>query len=102
MPFGAVRGIEALSDPSLVVLAVAVSVFSTALPYTLELAALRRMPARVYGVLACFEPVVAAVVGWLLLSQSLTAWEALAGVMIVAASIGVTRESTQQPEIAPN
>jgi inner membrane transporter RhtA len=60
------------------------------------------MSARVYGVLACFEPIVAAVVGRILLSQSLTAWEGLAAVLIVAASVGVTRESAQQPEIAPN
>ena len=101
-PFGAVHGIAALSDPSLAALALGVSVFSTALPYTLELSALRRMSARVYGVLACFEPIVAAVVGRIVLSQSLTAWEALAAVMIVAASIGVTRESSERPEIAPN
>ena len=101
-PFGAAHGISAMSDPSLAALALGVSVFSTALPYTLELNALRRMSARVYGVLACFEPIVAAIVGWILLSQSLTAWEGLAAVLIVAASIGVTRESSEQPEIAPN
>ena len=101
-PFGAAHGISAMRDPSLAALALGVSVFSTALPYTLELNALRRMSARVYGVLACFEPIVAAIVGWILLSQSLTAWEGLAAVLIVAASIGVTRESSEQPEIAPN
>ncbi len=101
-PFGAAPGVAAMSDPSLAALALGVAVFSTALPYTLELNALRRMSARVYGVLACFEPIVAAVVGRILLSQSLTAWEGLAAVLIVAASVGVTRESAQQPEIAPN
>ena len=101
-PSGAIDGISGLDSLSIVAFALAVSVFSTAFPYTLELAALRRMPARVYGVLTCSEPLVAAVVGVILLSQSLTWWEGLAACLVVIASVGATRESTAQPEIAPN
>ncbi len=101
-PFGAVSGIGAMDDASFVALAVGVAVFSTALPYSLELSALRHMPARVYGVLASLEPVAGAVVGLIVLGQTLSVWEALAAVLVVTASIGATRESTETPEIAPN
>lgn len=101
-PIGGRAGISALSKGSTAALAVAVAVFSTALPFTLELAALRRMPVHVYGVLACLEPVVAAIVGVLLLGQSLTLWEILAAGLVVAASIGATRETPERPAIAPN
>jgi inner membrane transporter RhtA len=101
-PIGGRAGISALSSGSTAALALAVAVFSTALPFTLELAALRRMPARVYGVLTCLEPVVAAIVGIIFLSQSLTLWEMLAAGLVVTASIGATREAPGRPEITPN
>lgn len=101
-PIGGVDGLSALPDGSVFALAVAVAVFSTAFPYTLELAALRRMPARVYGVLASLEPVAGAAVGLIVLGQTLSAWEALAAVLVVTASIGAARSSSVKPEIAPN
>lgn len=101
-PIGGADGISALPDGSVFVFAVAVAVFSTAFPYTLELAALRRMPARVYGVLASLEPVAGAAVGLIVLGQTLSAWEALAAVLVVTASIGAARSSSVKPEIAPN
>jgi inner membrane transporter RhtA len=101
-PVGGRAGISALSERSIAVLALAVAVFSTALPFTLELAALRRMAARVYGVLTCLEPVVAAIVGVIFLSQSPTLWEVLAAGLVVTASIGATREAPPAPEITPN
>ncbi len=101
-PIGGSAGISAMRDGSLAALAAGVAVFSTALPFTLELTALRRMPARVYGVFTCLEPVAAAIVGAILLSQSLSAWEVLAAALVVAASIGATREAPGRAEIAPN
>ena len=101
-PIGGADGISALPDGSVLAFAVAVAVFSTAFPYTLELAALRRMPARVYGVLASLEPVAGAAVGLIVLGQTLSAWEALAAVLVVTASIGAARSSSLTPEIAPN
>jgi inner membrane transporter RhtA len=102
-PIGGVDGISAMTtSASFVAIAVGVAVFSTALPYTLELAALRRMPARVYGVVASLEPVAGALVGLVVLGQTLSGWEALAAVFVVTASVGAARSATGTPEIAPN
>jgi inner membrane transporter RhtA len=57
----------------------------------LELEALRRLPNAVFGVLMSLEPAVAALVGFLALSQGLTLLEALAIGLVVAASAGALR-----------
>lgn len=101
-PIGGADGVSALTSVSFIALAVGVAVFSTALPYTLELTALRRMPARVYGILASLEPVAGALVGLVVLGQTLTGWEVVAAVLVVTASVGAARTGTGTPEIAPN
>lgn len=70
--------------------AVAVAVLSTALPLSLEFAALRRMTARAYGVVVTLEPVVAALVGALILGQALPPAALLAIACVTAAAVGVT------------
>jgi inner membrane transporter RhtA len=57
---------------------------------TLEINALRRMPARAFGILLCFEPVLAALVGWVTLGQELAALQLLGIAAVVAAGIGTT------------
>ncbi|MGI8716118.1 MAG: EamA family transporter [Solirubrobacteraceae bacterium] len=59
-------------------------------PYMLELAALRRLPTRVFGVLMSLEPGIGALLGLLILSQSLALAGVLAIGLIVSASLGVT------------
>ena len=61
--------------PRVLVLAVACGVLASALPYAVDLLALRRVPAPLYGVLTSLSPVCAALVGWLLLGQQLTLHE---------------------------
>ena len=75
----------ALSDvrPLLVVPAalaggVVIGLFSSAIPYTTEIAALRRMPAATFGVLMSLEPAIAAGVGFVLLGQVLAPTDLLA------------------------
>ena len=70
-----------------------VALLSSVIPYSLETEALRRMPANVFGVLMSLEPALAALAGFLVLSQSLGAREIVAIALVVAASIGVTRTS---------
>ena len=68
----------------------ALGVLSTALPFSLEMAALRTLTARAYGVLASLEPAIATVVGVVALSQSLQATDVLATLLVVTASVGAT------------
>ena len=74
-----------------------VAVLSTALPYSLELQALRRLDTRVFGVLLSLEPAVAALAGFLLLGQRLSPVE-IAGIgLVVLASSLVLREGEVDP-----
>ena len=70
--------------------ALAVAIFSTALPLSLEFEALKRMTARTYGILVTLEPAVAATVGALLLGQAMGLQGVLAIACVTAAALGVT------------
>jgi inner membrane transporter RhtA len=67
---------------------VGVAIFSSALPYTLEMIALRRLSTRTFGTLMSFEPAIAACAGAVLLREQLTATQWLAIAAIVSASVG--------------
>jgi inner membrane transporter RhtA len=67
-----------------------VAILSTALPLSLEFAALKRLPARAYSVLVTLEPATAAIVGLLLLGQPLDLSISAAILLISMASLGVT------------
>ena len=69
----------------------AVALLSSVLPYSFELEALRKLPARVFGVLMSIEPAIAAIVGFVVLGEALGERELLALGLITAASIGATR-----------
>jgi inner membrane transporter RhtA len=60
------------------------------IPYSLELEALRRLPARVFGVLMSLEPAAAALAGLVVLGQGLAAADVGAIALVVVASVGVT------------
>lgn len=78
-------------------IAAAIGLLSSAIPYWLELEVLRRMPARVFGVWMSIEPAVAALIGLILLHQrlSLAEWVAIGCVMVACA--GASREVTAAP-----
>jgi inner membrane transporter RhtA len=78
------------SDPSVLVGGLAVALLSSIVPYTLELAALRRIPSATYGVLMSLEPAVAAIVGFLLLAQVLDTPELAAIALVAIASAGAS------------
>jgi inner membrane transporter RhtA len=65
-----------------------VGVLSSALPYTLEMFALRRLPTHTFGILMSLEPALGAVIGFLLLHESLAPQHILAIAVIVLASAG--------------
>ena len=85
---GVAVGGDELLDPALLAVGFAVAMLSSAVPYSLELEALRRLPQGVFGVLMSMEPAVAALVGLVALDQGLAAREAVAIALVVAASAG--------------
>ena len=101
LPFGADGAREAFSDPTLLLMAGAVALLSSIIPYGLELTALRRIPTRVFGILMSLEPAAAAVAGLLILGQQLGPREVAALVMVSLASAGITlgrREGQLPPQ----
>ncbi|MFE3329110.1 DMT family transporter [Streptomyces sp. NPDC059176] len=91
LPFGITEAGGRLLVPSTIGLGLAVAVMSSVLPYTLELLALRRLPAPTFAVLMSLEPAIAATAGFLVLHQALSAADALAIALVVAASMGAVR-----------
>ncbi|MEU4361696.1 EamA family transporter [Promicromonospora sp. NPDC023987] len=88
LPFGLAQSGDRLVQPHALTMGLVVAVLSAALPYSLELTALRRLPARVVGVLQSLEPVVAGLAGLLLLGERLSIVQWLAIGLITAASAG--------------
>ena len=88
LPGGIVAGGSDLGDPGLLAAGLAVALLSSAIPYSLELEALRRLPKGTFGVLMSVEPAVAALVGLVALGQDLSANEVVAIGLVVAASAG--------------
>lgn len=84
-------GAAALWQPRVLAIGAAVGLLSSVIPYSLELTALRRMPARVFGILMSLEPAAAALAALILLGEVLSARELVAMACVVIASIGATR-----------
>ncbi|MCX2925647.1 EamA family transporter [Streptomyces sp. NEAU-W12] len=91
LPLGIAESGTKLLDPTVFALGAAVAMLSSVLPYTLELLALRRLPASTFAVLMSLEPALAAAAGFLVLSQALTLTEAAAIALVIAASMGAVR-----------
>lgn len=100
-PVGMVHAGTALFDPALIPAAIGVAILSTALPYSLEMVALTRMPARTFGMLASLEPVFAALSGLVFLQETLTLTQWLAIGAIIMASIGSTLSSPAESKLMP-
>jgi inner membrane transporter RhtA len=89
-PVGIADGGANLLHLDLLAAGAAVALASSVIPYSFELEALRRLPARVFGVLMSLEPAVAAIAGLVVLGQALSLREWLAIVLVVIASAGAT------------
>jgi inner membrane transporter RhtA len=100
VPVGVADGGSDLLVPWILAVAAAVAVLSSAIPYTLEMEALRQMPTGVFGVLMSLEPAVAALVGFIVLGEELAAREVVAILFVVAASAGASRGAVLAPRDA--
>ncbi|ANC04095.1 MULTISPECIES: threonine/homoserine exporter RhtA [Pseudomonas] len=89
-PIGIAHAGSALLTPALIPVALAVAILSTALPYSLEMVALTRMPARTFGTLMSIEPAFGALSGLLFLGEVLSLTQWLAILAIITASVGAT------------
>jgi inner membrane transporter RhtA len=99
-PVGIAQGGSDLLVPWIIAVGFAAGMLSSALPYTLELEALRRMPTGVFGVLMSLEPAVAALAGFAILGEDLVAREVAAIGLVVLASAGAARGATVAPRDA--
>lgn len=91
---------EIVASPDLIVAGLVVAALASAIPWSLELAALRRLPNATYGVLMSLEPAVAAVLGAVVLAQALDPAEVVAIGVVVVASAGASR-TARSLEVAP-
>jgi inner membrane transporter RhtA len=96
IPIGLLDRGPALFSSSILLPGLAVGILSTALPYTLEMYALTRLPARTFGILMSIEPAFGALIGFVYLHERLTAiqWTAIA--LVIVASIGATASARQK------
>ncbi|WP_394815832.1 EamA family transporter [Streptomyces gibsoniae] len=103
MPLGIAESGTKLLVPTTLGLGAGVAMLSSVLPYTLELLALRRLPASTFAILMSLEPAIAATAGFLVLGQSLTATQAAAIALVIAASMGAVRTQTRRaaPPVEP-
>ncbi|MFF8913679.1 DMT family transporter [Streptomyces sp. NPDC015032] len=95
LPLGVLESGSKLLVPSTLGLGAVVALLSSVLPYTLELMALRRLPAPTFAILMSLEPAIAATAGFLVLDQALSTTDALAIALVIGASMGAVRSQVR-------
>ena len=100
LPFSLSHFAHRFGDPAKDAAGLALGLLVPLLPYALELWSLRRLPTRVFGVLMSIEPGIGALLGLLILGQSLSLAGVLAIALIIAASVGVTLGEGREAPIA--
>lgn len=88
---------DLILNPMVLIASIGVAVLSTAIPFTFEFEALKRLPARAYGVLVSMEPAVAATVGAILLGERIGTQGIIAVCCVVVAAIGISITDNQSP-----
>jgi inner membrane transporter RhtA len=87
------QGGGTLTNPVVLLMGVLVGILSSAVPYSVELLAMKRIPSYVFGVLLSLHPLMGALVGAIVLSQAVHPLEAAGFALVVGASVGVTLTS---------
>lgn len=90
LPFGVAMNGSSLVNFSLWPLGLAIAVLSSAVPYSLEMLALKTIPMKTFGILMSAEPAVAALMGYIFLKEQLTPVQMAAILCVMVASAGST------------
>lgn len=103
VPVGVAHAGSALLSPLVLAVGLGVALISSAIPISLEMVALKRLPPQAFGIMASMEPAVAALLALVLLDEYLDAMQWLAIALIVAASVGssVTAQRGKRVPAAP-
>ena len=103
LPFGIAAEGAKLLDPAVWPPALLVGVLSGVLPYSLEMIALKRVPKKTFGILLSLAPAVAALAGFVVLGERLTAlqWFAIASVVAASAGTSWTTHRARELEKSP-
>ncbi|MBS0836624.1 threonine/homoserine exporter RhtA [Enterobacter hormaechei] len=99
VPIGMAQATDSIWQWSILPVGLAVALLSTALPYSLEMIALTRLPTRIFGTLMSMEPALAAISGMIFLGETLTLVQTLALCSIIAASMGSTLTMRPEPKV---
>ena len=102
LPISAVHNPTALIQTQYWGQALVIALLATAIPYALDLMALKRLNKLSYGTLSSLSPALGALAGWILLKEQITLLQSIALLCIMIASVGVTfrasRNKDPQPE----
>jgi inner membrane transporter RhtA len=100
-PVGVITAGSALRTPDALWRGATIALLSSVLPYSLELIALRRLAAHVFGILLSLEPAVAALAGIVVLGQQLSRLQLVGMACVIAASgLVLGRKSVDPAAIA--
>jgi inner membrane transporter RhtA len=97
LPVGIAEGGARLLGPHVLLVGLGVGLLSSAIPYTLEMEALRRIATNVFGVLMSLEPAMAALAGFIVIGQGLSARELVGIGLVVVASVGASQTIRRAP-----
>jgi inner membrane transporter RhtA len=97
LPVGIAGGGSELLDPRLLASGAGVALLASAIPYSLELEALRRLPTQVFGILMSLEPAIAALAGFVILGEGLRARDIGAIALVAMASAGASLSASGKP-----
>jgi inner membrane transporter RhtA len=98
LPAGVVSASPRMLDGALLMRALGVAALSSALPYTLEMFVLERMPRRVFGILMSVEPAIAALFGFVMLGERLGTMQCMAMLCVILASLGAVADIGGKPQ----
>ncbi len=99
-PFGVAQGGGAMFATTILPAALALALLSSAIPYSLEMISMTRLPAKTFGVLMSAEPGIGAIAGLLLLKERLSMTQVIAIVLIVVASVGIVVTHESPPRLS--